>query len=251
MKVRDLLQVKIASARHQAQAAVSRIDAYLLKYLKDPTEDRLEYIAFLLKSYLDQSSSYALDKIIITYEQDPTSPAFSPLFPKEQRDAEFVELEEKYSALVERHRATFGELMELKGKPKKQSVKDDQVPVIWQRNLNEEDAPNHLVGTKSREKLAVQKLIYNGCELLYVIADGQIWFVAVSALKALGIGDHWIKRTHIGAFNKRRDLNLEGIKRPSLLNFEAFKRVVRQAGRNNPAINIDGLDVVISKIMGA
>lgn len=250
MKVRDPLQIKITSARHQAQAAISRIDAYLLRYLKDPAKDRLEYLTFLLKSYLDQSSSYALDKIIIAYEQEPASPAFSPLFPKEQRDADFVELEEKYSALVERHRATFGELMELKGKPKKQRGIGDQVPVIWQRNLNEEDTPSHLVGTKSREKLPIQKLTYNGCELPYVVADGQIWFVAVPALKALGIGEHWIKRTHIGAFNKRRDLNLEGIKRPSLLNFEGFKRVAKHAGRNNPAISINRLDVVVANVMG-
>lgn len=242
-------EIALNSARANAQVAISRIDAYLIRYLKDPTAEDLEYMNFLLKSYLENSSRYALDKIVITYEKEPINPEFYPLFPREQRQADFEELEKRYEELREKHRSTVAELDELKSKtsPRKRR-RGELVPVFWGNSFEQDDTADHLLEPIKREKLPVRKLAYRGLELPYVIEGGQVWFVATQALEALGIGEHWIKRTHLGEFNKRRDLNLEGIKRPSLLNFEALKRVAKQAGRNNPDLNIEGLEVLVADI---
>jgi hypothetical protein len=85
---------------------VSRIDDYLLVYLRNPTEDRLEYIRFLLEDWLKEAPNYSLDKANIAYEITPSQPNYSPLFPKEHYNEE----REKEKAALQDARERYSEV---------------------------------------------------------------------------------------------------------------------------------------------
>jgi len=247
MQTRSPYEVQSNIIKTVLSEEIQRIDAYLLGYLKQPSKDRLEYMTFLLSKYLESSPRFRLDSVTITYETAPSEFSYSPLFPKDKESKDIKELREEVLRLKEINGSLIREnhVLKFHQKNKRSNKAIIQPPESW---LDPDPVPVKSTVTKPKEKLKQSTLSFKGLSLPYVIDGKEMWFIALPTLKALGIGEHWIKRTHLGGYNKRRDLSVEGSKRPSLINLEAIRRLAKQAGRYED-ISIEGLDVLVAQVL--
>lgn len=277
---------------------VSRIDAYLLGYLKEPTADRLEYVHLLLQDWLDSAPKYSLHKAHITYETTPTDTAYRPLWPKEHYDEEreqdkatIQQLRDQYSEAARKLNEMAIELRQRRRqRRKKAAVKEEahddyldeydqdtfglmglpEVVEDDEQTIQDEGISSQAVSKVRREAraeakaqreaeaaarkaarearkaskrmieyLPVHELDYNGLKLPYVVHEGQRWFLAEKTLAAFGVGMHWLKpdRAPVGPENRRRDLNVVGIKRPTLITVEGLGIVGRRANFSSEGLS--------------